>query len=450
MHLKATLIRSLYRHKSITHSKLFPARLEIVARKVFNSLYRGQGDRFIYARGEYDFELEVDNSPKKKSFASSILIDAQGLQGGSFNRGIGRYSRALIKHLAIENPEVRFILMFNNTSNTENINIIVEELSQNRTNVSFALCKLPLDHGKVSELDAIDIMTSFVRTINPDLVLFLSMFEHPFDVIPIRLNLECKTAAVYYDLIPLQFKEMFLSVSDARDVFYANLNRLKSMDILLSISKSSETYLVDRVGYNGTIETIDGGPFFQSPPSTGLELSKRRGILCVGSDSPHKNIGSLIIAYSFLSADLRERHSLNLVGVNESAFTQDIQIVIRTLGNQIKFLKNLSDDDLQVTYRSVRLTVAPSLVEGLGMPILESWNEGCVAIGSRDTSLSDIIGSDQFCFNPHSPANMSDLIEEVLVSDSLWLKELERLIERRSRFEWCNTARKASKALGLK
>lgn len=448
--LKVSLIKFLYRHKSIASSKFFPRHLEVFARSLFYRLYRNQNDRVIYARGDADIELKATNLAKDGEFTRSVLIDAQSLQGGSFSRGIGRYSRVLIENLVAENPDVKFILLFNNSSPTDNIEFVVNELTRNRLNISYTICRLPLENGKVSEKDAITSISTHVRNLNPDIVLFLSIFEHPFDVIPIELNLGCKTSGIYYDLVPLHFPELFLAIPEAKRVFDQNLHRLKSLDTLLSISKSSEEYLLKKVGYSGRIETINGGSFFQSTPNTGLEISKRRGILCVGSDSPHKNIKTLIISYSLLPIEIRKVHSLYLVGISKNAFSFEIKEVINSLENHIQFEKHLSDDELQDKYRSVRLTVAPSLMEGLGMPILEAWNEGCVAIGSRETSLSDIIGSENFSFDPNSTSDLSAIMENILVNDSLWLGEHERLLTQRNRYQWSEVARKASRILGLK
>jgi glycosyltransferase involved in cell wall biosynthesis len=387
---------------------------------------------------------------RDSAFSTSVLIDAQSLQGGSFSRGIGRYSRVLIEHLVTGNPNVGFTLLFNNSSPTENIDFVVSELSRNRLNISSIICKLPIENGRVSEKDAITSISTLVRDLNPDIVLFLSIFEHPFDVIPIELDLSCKTSGIFYDLVPLHFPELFLTIPEARYVFNQNLHRLKSLDTLLSISESSKEYLLKNVGYAGRIDTINGGSFFQSTPNTGMEISKRRGILCVGSDSPHKNIKTLIISYALLPLEIRKIHSLYIVGISESPFPVEIKKIINSLQNHIFFLKHLSDDELQDKYRSVRLTVAPSLMEGLGMPILEAWNEGCVAIGSQKTSLSDIIGSENFSFDPNSTSDLFALMEKILVNDSIWLEEHERLLNQRTKYQWTEVARKASTILGLK
>ena len=223
--LKVSLIRFLYRYKSIASSKYFPQRLEVLARSLFYRFYRHQNDRFIYARGDTDFELKPINLVRDSAFSTSVLIDAQSLQGGSFSRGIGRYSRVLIEHLVTGNPNVGFTLLFNNSSPTENIDFVVSELSRNRLNISSIICKLPIENGRVSEKDAITSISTLVRDLNPDIVLFLSIFEHPFDVIPIELDLSCKTSGIFYDLVPLHFPELFLTIPEARYVFNQNLHR---------------------------------------------------------------------------------------------------------------------------------------------------------------------------------------------------------------------------------
>lgn len=447
--LKSSLYRKSHANKSIIYAEYFPKFLRNIGIGTYRFLYHSQQERFIYPRNSFEFQMNEKWNSSGYSYNTKVLIDAQCLQGGSLNRGIGRYSKSLLKSLVAQNPKVQFILLFNNLSPMEKIEIVMNEVANDLNNVTLQICELPLTDGRIAESDAISHITKFVQEIQPHFILFLSIFEHPFDVIPISLQAEFKTVGIYYDLIPLEYHQIFLANPEARMVFDFNLARLTSLNILLSISDSSSRYLLENAKFEGILSTISGASYFQSKPGHGLEILQRSGVLCVGSDSVHKNIATLISAYAMLPESVKNNHRLNLVGVHMNFLSPSIKLLVKELEGRITFVQFITDSQLQDLYRQVRLTVAPSFIEGLGMPILEAWNEGCVAIGSENTSLSDIIDSSDLCFDPRSPEELCTLMKRLLTDDVFWIQEQNRLISRRSHFTWDATSNKVSELLNL-
>ena len=99
-------------------------------------------------------------------------------------------------------------------------------------------------------------------------------------------------------------------------------------------------------------------------------LMDKKYILSVSSDSEHKNIKSLIIAYEKLSKKY-DNLSLVLVGNN-----------ITNNNNNIICTGKIEDEELKVIYKHAKMYVFPSLCEGFGIPIIDAQQFGIPVICS--------------------------------------------------------------------
>jgi glycosyltransferase involved in cell wall biosynthesis len=89
----------------------------------------------------------------------------------------------------------------------------------------------------------------------------------------------------------------------------------------------------------------------------------------------------------------------------------------------------------------------PSIIEGLSMPILEAWSHDLPVIGSIGSVAEEIIQDKQLLFNPHETKEITNKMQNFLVSNSDWDFARNLSIERASVFTWSRTAKSAISAM---
>jgi hypothetical protein len=369
-----------------------------------------------------------------------VVFDCQSLQGPSFGRGIGRYSRALINSFARSNPNLGIVLFFNSFENQNKIEEIISLISMDLTNLRIMLSDYEKsDSSTYQEISL--YMTREITRIEPRIVILSSIFEHPHNVIPLRVSEFRKSAAILYDVIPLQFPEIFLKTEEEVSVYMSNLDRLLSVDMLLSISNTSVANLKRFCEGTPTTKSISGSGYFNHSANSGVNLEARRGIMCVGSDSAHKNIRNTIYAYALLPLSIKNSHPLHILGVSSRTELKKLHGFAKA--NRVEIITHgyLDESALSQLYKECRLTIAPSWEEGFGMPVVEAWQDGCVVLGSEKTAVAEILDSSDLTFNPFSSLDISRAMSCFLTNDSMWLKEQQRLLKRRSSFSWENSSR---------
>lgn len=394
-----------------------------------------------------DLEIAKSFIHNPRSNKRVVLIDAQCLQSGSFERGIGRYSREFLIALASANQNEEFVLLLNNFNGLENIHTMVGDLPPNLTNLKFYLPDADIFKKHENLAQVARTLTDEVLGLNLKSILFLSLFEHPYNVIRLDISRLPKTFALYYDLIPLEFPQWFMTSQAIQAEYQENLTRLLEIDVILAISETSAATLRDRCERVKDVYVIGGAGFSGSQFIGEDTTSTRRGVLCIASNSPHKNAQKLIEGYSMLPLSIRLEHNLIILGVSSSAEKQKLRLLAMNLGCNVTLLDFISDQDLAQLYSTCKLNISPSFSEGLGMPILEAWNYGCVSLGSTNTSLSEILNEGSVTFDPKSAISINEILYRYLTNDRIWQNEKNRIEIERVKHSWISVAKKATRIL---
>jgi glycosyltransferase involved in cell wall biosynthesis len=379
-----------------------------------------------------------------------VILDAQCLQSGSFSRGIGRYSRTLTNWLVQQNPDVNFLLYFNRLELDRGPEVVIANFPNNLKNLKFFQSRIALNSPHAKIKDYATAMSEEITSMNPRSVISLSVMESPTTVIPMSVQTFPNSAAIFYDVIPLQFPDSFFKTPMDRKTYDNNVDHLLKHKYILSISDTSKKNLLKFFPDQQNITSIFGAGFPQHAGTPRSNLEQRAGIIIVGSDSPHKNIDTAITAYSTLPLRLRTQHPLHIVGVAESGARARLDRYAKGTGCEIRTYEHLADDELQILYGKVRLAVAPAWEEGLGMPVFESWQQGSVCIGSKETALAEILGSNYVCFDCRDSGSIAEKMLFFLSNDEGWLAERERIEARSLQFSWKRTADLVANVIGIK
>ena len=382
-----------------------------------------------------------------------IGIDAQALQTeNSKNRGIGRYSENLINEIIRLDSKDNFKLFLNQNY----------EIDTN----------LKINKNEIVPLRYITPKNTSEQIIN-EIGQLLQYADHELDVLQImstaegfpsnlpvtnkfadRLN--SKLCTIIYDLIPLHYPEHYFSNSDFKFNYFKQLKTLYHSDILFAISESTRRDAINLLGIHpDKIITIHGGTseqFFKIPSLNEKQISKikkkysikNRFVLYTGGIEFRKNIEKSIIAFSKLNPNILEDVSYVIVcEINELDKNRLTKLAkVHNIYNNIVFTGYVSDPELNLLYNSCHAFIFPSLIEGLGIPILEAMKCGVSVIGSNSSSISELINNKKFTFNPENKNEISSLLNKILTDNDFRDESIKNSLQQIKQYSWEKSAKK--------
>jgi glycosyltransferase involved in cell wall biosynthesis len=159
------------------------------------------------------------------------------------------------------------------------------------------------------------------------------------------------------------------------------------------------------------------------------EAGRRPYILTVASHYPHKNLETLLRAFSILRSRVPDvdlviagQRRSELVG--QMAGGPDLEELASSLGlsDQVRFTGHVGDAELADLYRNAALFAFPSLFEGFGMPPVEALGLGVPTLTTRCASLPEVTLE-----GAHYVDRPQDAEE--------WAERIQAILEHRSDFE---------------
>ena len=205
-------------------------------------------------------------------------------------------------------------------------------------------------------------------------------------------------AAVFHDAIALKFPELTPTKTVAR--FPGYLRELLAFDGIATNSADSRATLVAYWDWLGVpaaarpvVVTIPLGidlpssvAASQKTPASPLPV-----VLCVGSLEGRKNHLALLEACETLWS-AGTRFELHLIGLAHPQTGRTALARIHALqaaGRPLRYVGPVNDATLAAAYANCALTVYPSLIEGFGLPVLESLVRGKPCICSAHGALGE-------------------------------------------------------------
>jgi glycosyltransferase involved in cell wall biosynthesis len=219
--------------------------------------------------------------------------------------------------------------------------------------------------------------------------------------VPIRRSaFHCPTVVTLHDLYPYDIPENFGfpkalfnrlvlrtcldSVDAVACVSQSTLTRLREIDPRLTARKA-------RVIYNSLEARAQGAAETAIP-----ELGTEPFLLCVAQHRSNKNIPLALRVFAQLTQakEISNSSRLLIVGISGPE-TAVINSVISTLGigQRVILINGISDEQLQWCYRNCILLLAPSIVEGFGLPVAEALLAGCRVVCSDIPAFRELSGN---------------------------------------------------------
>lgn len=165
-----------------------------------------------------------------------------------------------------------------------------------------------------------------------------------------------------------------------------------------------------------------------------------RFILFVGNRQSYKNFLMLIES---IAPILRKDDGLFLVCVGGDSFSDSEIACFNNLAIRHKLIYlPVSDSNLACLYQKALAFVFPSLYEGFGLPILESFSCGCPVLLSDSSSFPEVAKDAAVYFDPRNKTSIEEAVIKVIYNERsrniLKLRGYEVL----KNFSWEKTAKK--------
>lgn len=241
-------------------------------------------------------------------------------------------------------------------------------------------------------------------------------------VIPWAKSVGLKTAAIFYDLIPLHTRHLY------RPHTMLTLNHywrsLSKSDVIIPISQTVtedlEKWLKYQLLYgdaqispcliSGELPEVPRETIVRMPPTDTLKL------FSVGTWEPRKNFPMSLRAVKKARAQSGRDIRITIVGRHaREEFPQlhdEIYSIAESMGEGVVDLRSsVSDEEMSDLTRSSHMTVFGSVWEGFGLPVIESLWQGKPAICHNGSALAEVApGGGTVMVDMHTEDGLADAI----------------------------------------
>lgn len=164
-------------------------------------------------------------------------------------------------------------------------------------------------------------------------------------------------------------------------------------------------------------------------------------LLHVGNHKPHKNAEGVLKAYHILaSQDEEDLPPLIMAGGFEQGGTLWQRAQAMGLGDRVRCLGHVEQDDLVALYRGAMAFVYPTLYEGFGLPVLEAMASGLPVVAGDVAAVREVAGDDAVRVNPRDVVAIAAAIRRVLDHPQLRASLAERGRRTAARYRWRQAA----------
>lgn len=234
----------------------------------------------------------------------------------------------------------------------------------------------------------------------------------------------------------------------ARDVTQRVVREAK---VILTVSEWSKKDICERYGcdpakvrlsLNGVHpEFLAGAPEGAGEAVRQQYAGGERYVFSPGAALERKNTGRLLEAWGQLCARGANVPPLLLVsglGKHQDRFRE--RAAKAGCGDRVRFLPYLDRRELIALYAGAELTVYPSLVEGWGIPVVESLVLGTPVATSNTSAMPEAGGEHASYFDPNSAESIAHAIELAIQNLSTFDRIRDAAIARARTFTWRRTA----------
>ncbi|MEW5718373.1 MAG: glycosyltransferase family 1 protein [Chloroflexota bacterium] len=329
---------------------------------------------------------------------------------------------------------------------------LTQALAQNNRDDTFVIFKSRKDHTPIvaqSNFKRQDMWTPSHHRIerwamSVELAPFALDVLHSPDFIPPAWT-RCPSVITMHDLAFMLYPR-FLTRESAR--YYGQVDvAARRADHIIAVSESTKRDTIRLLGVPESKVTViheAAHPLFEpiADDSAGEFVRAHYNlpsefILFVGTIEPRKNLPTLLRAFRRLRDNYKSEAVLAIAG-NRGWLVEQVDQVIAELrlGDTVRFLGNVRNEELVYLYNAAKLFVFPSLYEGFGLPPLEAMACGTPVIVSNVSSLPEVVGDAGLLIDPEDVEALTVAMWRVLTDDKLRRELSEKGLKRAQTFSW--------------
>jgi glycosyltransferase involved in cell wall biosynthesis len=253
-----------------------------------------------------------------------------------------------------------------------------------------------------------------------------------------------RSVVTLHDLAFLLYPETHTAAS--RAYYAATGESVRRAERVIAVSQRTASDAIRLLGVDPSrvrvVHEAAAPVYYPRPRETLAGVAARRGfdpqrpyVLFVGTLEPRKNVPLLIEAFAIVRRHLDAQ--LLLVGargwLDEPIFAAQAKSGV---GEDIRVLGSLGEDELPVLYSHAGVFALPSLYEGFGLSVLEAMACGAPVLCSSAGPLPEVAGDAAVLLPPHDPSSWAEAIVDLLVEPRRAQAFRERGMARAKTFSW--------------
>lgn len=380
---------------------------------------------------------------------STCIIDGQVFQSKAWDRGMGKYSLALIGALSKRRHYQSVTVLFTKALPLDKR--VESAIKSAIPDARFIFLNLKVP-GEIIQRSITPIMTQNTKILD-DWATSSKLGDYDFIILSLFIDEVCsvfpttasRRVLLFYDLIPLQYYERYGQFANY-DNYLRRFQVILAADIIWTISQTVADDLMMYVGISkDKIYNINGAPIKRkmqdSAKPQGLNIPNRYLIMPSGDD-PRKNNERAVRAVQKYNQDHDEKISV----VITSFFTDGARAALQRICPTAIFTGNVSEGELRWLYENAEALIFVPEYEGLGLPILEAAEVDIPVVCSDLTVFEEMSTTAFYSAEWSSPESMAIAIEQAL-SRKDWEKKKAEYEGILKRYSWEETAKDAINAL---
>ena len=384
-----------------------------------------------------------------------LVFDGQVFQTSAWDRGMGKYSLAMLEEMAqLWNADQKTYIVFNThyPLSDEAKRVLDTALP----NVKKVFLNLQVPEIKEHEFDTAamiektkkneQILTEFVASIKPQTnksrieYFILSLF---LDEVCAAFPHNTTNTLLFYDLIPLLFAERY-SRNENYAYYLARIPTVFKADKILAISQTVADDLSMHLGIDpGRITNIQGAPIkrrqIDSKPVR--DFDSPFILMASGNDMRKNNINAVRGFEEYVASTGRSDLSLAIT----SHFDEYAQDELREFSDNLHFTGNVSEGELKWLYENAEAVMFVPEYEGLGLPILEAVEFSKPIVCSSIGAFREMSETAFYYANHPSVSDIAGALGRALSGEG-WQDRLEEYPGILKSYTWRKTAQLALQA----
>lgn len=227
--------------------------------------------------------------------------------------------------------------------------------------------------------------------------------------------------------------------NDSRSRVCARRKCIEKADAIICVSENTRRDLLDIYPHINKEKVFVVYHGSDSQHASLSEVMPDDYILFVGNRGIYKNFNFALTAI----APILKSWQLRLVCTGHD-LDESERALVASLGleGKVDSAGFVSDSRLNELYRGARLFLFPSKYEGFGIPILESWANGCPLCLSNTSCFPEIAGDAASYFDPENAESIRAAVERILNDENYRRAIIERGHTRVAQFSWDIAAEK--------